>query len=508
METQAHSVAGSVARTGRDCRPEPDAIELGRQSRTGEVSPGRALDKARSAAYELNSELNCITRFVDVDERSFADADRNVPVWGVPFLLKDAFATLRGAPTSNGTGFYDSDVAKEDSVLVTRLKAAGLQIFGKTNCPPFNSLATTENGAFGSTPNPLDKTRSAGGSSGGSAAAVAAGIVPAAHGSDGAGSIRIPAAYCGLVGLKPSRGRITLQPVLGETVNGGMSEGVLTRTVRDSAAFLDILAGPAPGDSCIAPPPHGTFLDAIDAPLGPVGVAVVEDAFAGAASDADCLSILRGAAAHCERLGHRCDRTFLEFDPMAYRADYRRIWPVSVGRSIRAVEVRLGASLQQRLDPFNRHLYALASQTEAIDLVLAVEAMQRTARRFFGWMESRNIDVVMSLTTPGGVPELGHFDAQRHGAPEVYERFLDQTSYTTLANVTGAPAVSLPLGRTPDGLPVGIQLLGRYGDEAVLLALAAQLEAAHARSPVMPVTNPTAKTETDPSQSTKRNPVR
>lgn len=429
--------------------------------------------EARAALHRLNPIINAV-----IEEVEAGDAPAGAPLAGMPFLLKDAFATLAGTATRNGTKLLAGRRHDRDSVLVQRFKAAGLAILGKTNCPELNSLGTTEPRDFGPTRNPWSLDRSAGGSSGGSAAAVAARIVPAAHGSDGAGSIRIPASCCGVVGLKPSRGRITLAPVSGESINGGMTEGALTLTVRDTALLLDVMQGPAPGDPYFAPPPAAPYAEALARPRR-LRIALTRHSLIGTEVHPDCVAAAEDAARLCEDLGHRVEEAAPPIDGARYNAIYRRLWPVNVARSVVRLERLLeDPSVPERLEGFNRHLYEIGRGVGAVELALNIEWMQATGRTVANWLDAGGYDVWLMPTLGLPPTPLGYFDGDRHGGAAAFDRFIDQVAFTTFANMFGQPAISLPLFWNAEGLPIGSQLQARYDGEATLIALAAELEAA------------------------------
>lgn len=452
-----------------------DAVALAALCRQGEVTAESLQAASRERLHRLDPAINAV-----IEEVEPGPLAMDGPLAGVPFLLKDAFATLAGTPTRNGTRLMAEPRHTQDSVLVQRLKRAGLAILGKTNCPELNSLGTTEPRDFGPTRNPWNLGRSAGGSSGGSAAAVAARIVPAAHGSDGAGSIRIPASCCGIVGLKPSRGRITLAPLLGESINGGMTEGALTLSVRDSAVLLDLMQGSAPGDPYLAPSPREPYASALDpARRRRLRIAVTRGSLIETALHADCIAAVDSAARLCAALGHSVEEAAPPIDGATYNRLYRRVWPVNVARSVARLERRLGEGrVAEKLEPFNQHLCEIGRSVGAVELVLTMEWMQATARAVTGWLDAQGFDLWLMPTLGLPPTPLGFFDAGLHGGATAYDRFIQQVAFTTFANMFGQPAISLPLHWSGDGLPVGCQFQARYDGEALLLSLAAELEEA------------------------------
>ncbi len=455
-----------------------DATALARRVADGQTTPAVLLAQAHERCRLLNPAINAVVR--DIDPPPASPQGANGIFAGVPFLLKDAFAWLQGHPTSNGSALLADAPKPRNSVLVERLLGAGVAIFGKTNCPEFNSLGTTEPRFFGPARNPWDLSRSTGGSSGGSAAAVAARIVPVAHASDGAGSIRIPASNCGLVGLKPTRGRITLAPVLGESINGCMSEGVVSLTVRDSAAFLDVMEGPAPGDPYSIQRPLRPYRQEVDSEPGRLRIAVTLQSLIGTEVDEACQQAVADASRLCARLGHVIVDAGPPIDGARYNQTYRRIWPVNVARSVLRLESRMDRdALLDQIEPFNRHLVEIAETLSAVNLAHAVEWMQSVGRDIAVWMDAQDIDLWLTPTL-GTIPAaLGHFDAGVHGGARVMDRFIQQVAFTTFANMSGQPAISLPLYSADGGLPVGVQFSARQGREDLLFRIAGQLERAH-----------------------------
>jgi amidase len=446
----------------------------------GEVEPGELLEAAIARAEAVNPAINAIT--VKLYEQARATASGALPdgpYRGVPFLLKDIGASLQGVPTSGGSRLFTAQPAQYDSELTIRLKAAGLVIFGKTNTPEFGSLPTTEPLLTGATRNPWSATHSAGGSSGGSAAAVAARIVPAAHGTDGAGSIRIPASCCGVVGLKPTRARITGSPDVGESIGGISSQGVLSLTVRDSAALLDCMQGPAPGDPYYAEPPRTPYLAALAQPPRRLRIAMTRHALIPTTLHPDCVAATEDAAALCETLRHVVIEDAPPLDGETFYTLYRRFWPLSAARSIHRVDRQRGRpGAVAEVEPFNQYLYEEGCKVTALDYIVDLQWFHAATRSFGRWFVEKDYDVWLTPTLGLPPPLLGHFDAERLGGAAVLDRFIEFLPFTPFANMTGQPAISLPLFWSAEGLPIGSQFFGRFGDETTLFQLAAQLEQA------------------------------
>ncbi|MBL1084952.1 amidase [Streptomyces actinomycinicus] len=396
------------------------------------------------------------------------------PLAGVPFLLKDLGAPCAGLEATQGSGLLAGFVPDQDSTLVERFKAGGLLILGRSNSAEFGVLPTTEPRGHGPTRNPWDLGRSAGGSSGGAAAAVAAGLVPVAHANDAGGSIRIPAACCGVFGLKPTRARTPLGPQVGDLMNGLASEHVVSRSVRDSAAALDLIAGPAPGDPYPAPPAPGPFRDALAAPPRPLRIAFTTRAGTGPL-DATCAEAVREAARLCADLGH----TVTEDAPAPTMPDvadaFLDVWAAGVSSAVTAQSAVAGRTpAADAVEELTWSLYERGRSLSAAHYLLRIGHLQRAARALAAFHDS--YDVLLSAVTASPPPPLG-FCA--HGTPEQQlDRALAFAHETPLANLTGQPAMSVPLHHDAAGLPVGVQFTGRYGDEHTLLALAAQLEQA------------------------------
>jgi amidase len=447
---------------------------------SGDVTPLELLDAAIARADAVNPAINAITLPLYEEARAVASGPLpDGPYHGVPFLLKDIGASLRGVPTTSASLLYSSQNVPYDSAVTARLKQAGMVIFGKTNTPEFGSLPTTEPRMFGATRNPWSLAHSAGGSSGGSAAAVAARILPAAHGSDGAGSIRIPASCCGLVGMKPTRARITGSPDVGESIGGISSQGVLSVTVRDSAALLDVLQGRAPGDPYYAEPPAMPYLASLAEPMRPLRVGMTRHSMIPTKLHPDCIAATEDAAELLESLGHIVIEDAPPLDGETFYTLYRRFWPMSAARAIRAVDRKRGRpGAVAEVETFNQYLYEISKDVSALDYIVDLQWFQAATRAFGRWFVENDYDVWLTPTLGFPPPLLGHFDADILGGAEVMDRFIEFLPFTPFANMTGQPAISLPLFWNEEGLPVGTQFFGRYGDETTLFQLSAQLEQA------------------------------
>jgi amidase len=457
-----------------------DALDQAERVHRGEVTPTELLESAIARTEALNSKLNAITRPLYAQARAAALGSLpEGPFTGVPFLLKDIGASLKGIPTSAGSRLFNNQPAAYDSEVTQRLKAAGLVIFGKTNTPEFGSLPTTEPLLTGVTCNPWSLAHSAGGSSGGSAAAVAARIVPAAHGTDGAGSIRIPASCCGVVGLKPTRARITGAPDVGESIGGISSQGVISLTVRDSAALLDCLRGPSPGDPYYAEPPATSYRQAVEQPVRRLRIAMTRHSMIGTKLHPDCVAAALDAAKLCEKQGHTVIEDAPPLDGETFYKYYRRFWPLTAARTIHRVDRQRGRrDAVEEVEPFSRYLYEESMGISALDFIVDQQWFHAASRAFGRWFVDRGYDVWLTPTLGLPPPPLGFFDAGKLGGATVLDRFIEFLPFTPFANMTGQPAISLPLFWNQEGLPVGSQFFGRYGDETTLFQLATQLEQA------------------------------
>lgn len=452
------------------------------------VQPIELVDSAIARIERQNPKLNAViwTMF----DRARAIAKGPLPQGrfaGVPFLLKDSLGDLEGTPTRHGSAFVPATLQTETSNLTKRFLAAGLVPLGKTNVPELTLMPITESRLYGPARNPWDLSRTPGGSSGGAAAAVAAGIVPVAHANDGGGSIRGPASCCGLVGLKPTRARTSVGPILGEGWGGLEVEHVLSRSVRDSAAMLDATAGSEPGDPYCAPPPAASYLAELgNAPKG-LRIAMVRGRSDGSALHADCLAAVDHAAALCRSLGHHVDL----IDPPAWWAatlePFTVLYATSQVTLIDSVAAATGAvPSPNQLEAYTLAVYEMGKSFSAAQYQASLNAIHQFGRAAADL--HRKYDLVLTPTL--GTPPLpiGTIDpdsADLEVAIATMNQFLP---FNMMANMTGQPAISLPLFWNGDNLPIGVQFVGRFGDESLLLRLAAQLETAqpwaHRRPPV------------------------
>jgi amidase len=406
---------------------------------------------------------------------------------GVPYLVKALGAQVAGLPTSRGSRLWADDVATADSLAVARARVAGVIVLGMTNTPELGKNGSTEPLFHGPTRNPHDLARSPGGSSGGSAAAVASGMVPIAHGNDGGGSIRIPAAACGLFGLKPTRGRVPNPPFLEAFSYPVGCTHSLTRTVRDSAALLDAVSGPAPGDAVAASVPTRPFLDEVGADPGRLRIGFTCVTARGITADDELVDAVTRTAAVCESLGHSVEETSFEYDADAANGALAAVMSVNVAFAVDGRLHELGRALRDDdLEPFTRVLYESGRSTGGTAVIGALQQLERTGREVAPFFQ--RYDLLLTPTISVRVPELGWADTSR---PETMVNASAFSAFTGVFNTTGHPGMSVPAGVDRNGLPIGVQFVARLGDEATLLRLASALEVAAAwpTAPVFPSTS-------------------
>lgn len=461
--------------TSADMQPR-DALGLAEDIRNGDLTAQEAAQAAIAHIEDGNSRLNAVIgkRY----EAAFAEIEAGLPdgpLRGVPFLIKDLGPEVAGLPVTQGSRLFAEGVAKTDSELVKRYKRAGLVILGTTNIPEFGLNASTESQLHGAARNPRDLSRSTGGSSGGSAAAVAAGWVPAAHATDGGGSIRIPAAMNGLVGLKPSRGRTTGSPDPGTLAGPVSVPHAVTTTVRDSAVLLDVIAGPLPGEAFSAPAPQGTFLDATLVEPGRLRIGLATHARAGVDLDPQCERAVLAAAKLCESLGHHVEVMVPAFDSAEVGATSGVLMGADLVVSIEDRLAVLGRELRPNdIEPFTRVLYDYYQSLTGTDVHRALRRIQE-----IGWelgAAFNDYDVLLTPTLAQQTPPLGLLDTSQPAT--MYEHASTYSSWTSVFNVTGMPAISLPLGVADDGMPIGVQFAADLGQEPLLISLAMQIERA------------------------------
>jgi len=453
-----------------------DALGLAELVRRRAVTALEVAETAIALIEERNPALNAIVaRLYDQAREAIVAGLPEGPFTGAPYLFKELVVSVLGAPTTYASRLFAQNMPAAESELVRRCRAAGLVVLGKTNSSEFGLMPVTEPHLFGPTRNPWNTQHTPGGSSGGSAAAVAAGMLPMAHATDGGGSIRIPASCCGLFGLKPTRGRITAGPEGGEGLAGLAAQHAVSWSVRDNAALLDATAGPMPGDPYFAAPPQRSFLEAAGRDPRRLRIAFAVEAPNGAAIHPDCIAATRETARLCEELGHIVEEASPEFDIATVVRSFNTIFQANTMANVgRVTGGKLPAEGQ--IEPMSRAIAARGMDISAPAYIASVHAMHRESRRIAAFFERFDAWLTPTLAYPP--PRIGHFDMDVPDVDLWLSRLLDFIPFTFLFNVTGQPAMSVPLGMSGDGLPVGVHFAGRHGDEEMLFSLAGQLERA------------------------------
>jgi amidase len=455
------------------------AAELAGLVRSGELTSRELVEASLARIEEVNGRLNAWVH-VDADGALAAAGEVKAgderPFCGVPIAIKDLFAPVAGMPMTQGSDLVGDFTPNYDSAVVRRLREAGFVLMGKVNSPEFGIPPVTEPRRNGATRNPWDTERTPGGSSGGSSAAVASGTVPVAHGSDGGGSIRIPAACTGLFGLKPARGRISRAPDLGDHFLS--TDGALTRSVADSAAILDVLAGYEPGDATWAPPPERPFADAARDEPGRLRVGLTLDLPLEAELDPVCAQAVRDAGELLQSLGHEVEEFNAPWKGANLLDVFSVLWAAQIAGSVRYGQLVSGNEpTEENIEPLSWWLYRQGLEYTALDLVSATATLQAFARGVISGVWSR-FDVVLTPALAQRPVRIGEIDVMGDNPAWEFKKSGQFTPYTALFNVSGQPAMSVPLFQGDDGLPLAVQLAGPPAGEAVLLSLAAQLEQA------------------------------
>jgi amidase len=454
---------------------EYDAIGLAQLISSGQVSAHDVQQAARQAIEAVNPALNALVGELFDQPLSY---DANGPFVGVPFAIKDLVLHAQGVPTRLGSRLAGPGIPfPYDTDLMTRFKQAGLATLGRTSSPEFGFNASTEPLSNGPTHNPWDTSRSSGGSSGGSAALVAARALPVAHASDGGGSIRIPSAWCGLVGLKPTRGRTPVGPDYDEPLSGLAIEFAVTRTVRDAAALLDAVNGPGTGDKYEIATPARPYAQEVSTPPGQLRIALTTQAWSGVPVDKEHVQAVESVGRQLVSLGHKVEEASPQLDWETFVASQLPIWTAFLADGAVGLATALGVELgPDVLEAVTLSSVEYGRRLTALDLYAAqrlCNVISRSVAAFF-----HNYDVLITPTTAQPPPPLGYLN---QNDPTLdprgwFDKVFAVIPFTPLFNVTGQPAMSLPLAQSSAGLPIGIQCVARYGDEATLFRLATQLE--------------------------------
>jgi amidase len=454
-----------------------DALGLADLVAKRDVSPAELVEEAIARVEKHNPKINAVIFKTFDRARSAAKLPVQGPFAGVPFLLKDILGTQKGVPSRQGSNFVPPVPAPHDATLVRRFTAAGLISIGKTNVPEFGLVPTTEPTIYGSCNNPWELDHSSGGSSGGSGAAVAAGIVPIAHANDGGGSIRVPASANGLVGLKPTRGRNPLGPDLGDIMGGLVCEHVVTRSVRDTAAALDITAGNEQGDPYWAPPKPNSYLEESRTAPGKLKIAFATTSIFGQKFDPECVAAVQSTAKLLESLGHHVEEASPAIDAAALMQSFMPVWASGLAMLIDGTAMMTNRPAHESdFQGMTWGLYQMGKTITAAQYQMCWFQLHSIARQVAHFHET--YDVWMATTMGAPPVRNGTFDFHEKDPVKAFAPIIDYLPVTPLQNATGQPAITLPLHWAANGLPVGVHFAGRFGDETTLLRLAGQLEQA------------------------------
>jgi amidase len=458
-----------------------DGVALADLVRKREVTPKELANLFREAVEKVNPKINAVIqvwsdRIEGLDDRTLPDG----PFVGVPFLMKDIGAGVAGREQESGSRLMKGHVADKDATLTTLFKKAGLNLLGRTTCPEFALGISTDSVLAGATRNPWDLEKMVGGSSGGSAASVAAGIVPMAHASDNGGSIRIPASACGVVGLKPSRGRVTMGPDFGEIWPGMLQEFVVSRTVRDTALMLDAVSMPFPGDPFVISQPPRPYSQEVGAPNEKLRIAWTTDSWQpGSSVDPEVVRCVEQVVSECERAGHEVAEASPYLDYEEFLQATCKAWAFGLYAGMDMFGAMMGRKVsEETVEPVMISYYNYSKSLTAADMFMiefSLNKIRRTIGRFFERYDILLTPTLMKLPEP-----IGKYSKMRTDLDFVgFMRLCDETkAFCSVSNVTGQPAISLPLGQSKSGLPIGVQFMARFGEESALIRLASWLEQA------------------------------
>lgn len=455
-----------------------DGLGLAELVKKKKVKPIELVEAAIECIERLNPKLNAVIFKGYDDARARANTKLSGAFAGVPMLLKDILGLKKGWPTRHGSRFIPAQPSSYDSTLVTRFEAAGLIALGKTNVAEFGLVPTTESKLYGPARNPWNFDHSTGGSSGGSAAAVAAGIVPIAHANDAGGSIRIPSSCCGLVGLKPTRGRNPLGPFHSDIMGGLVVEHVVSRSVRDTAAMLDATAGPDTGDPYAAPPPPGSYLAIINKKPKKLRIAFTATRLDGDALDPECKAAAESAAKLCADLGHDVEESRPPISPVSFAANFLPIWASGRTMFIDLLAREIGKEpAREHFEGLTWAFYQYGKTVTAAQYQLCWTNLHNMTRQLVAaWQARYDAWITPVLAQPP--VKIGTLDLEETNLMKGFAPLVHYVPFTAMQNITGQPVISLPLSWSKAGLPLGVQFVGRFGEEHVLLSLAAQIEKA------------------------------
>ena len=453
-----------------------DATGLAALLQRREVTPRELGECALAAISAVNPQLNAVIEVYHDTLDQLGDQPGPGPFHGVPILTKD-FAVAAGRPAEFGSRLTRGYRARQDSVFWERFSAAGLVNIGRTASSEFGIAAATESSLYGATANPWDVSRGVAGSSGGSAAAVAAGMVPCAHGSDGGGSIRTPASFCGIVGLKPSRGRVSSAPDANASLLGLATEFMLTKSIRDTAALLDLVHAPVPGDGYEITAPRGSYRAAIEQAPRQLRVALCTTSWSGYPLEPDVIAGTRAIGRKLEQLGHAVEEASPEFDYAAFLAAQKVIWAAFCAESLDGLSAMLKRPLDaDHLQSTTLAVYRRGKELPATALITALDVYDRVTRQLGRFLA--RYDLLVTPTCPTTPEVIGTRNPDRPGIEidDVFADLAPKETFSALFNGTGAPALSLPLGWSGTGLPIGIQFVAAFGREDLLLQIGRLLE--------------------------------
>ncbi len=477
-----------------------DALSLAALVKKGEVTPLELAEAAIQRVEKLNPQLNAVIYKMYDEARRIAKSELpDGPFKGVPFLLKDLITTYAGTPHAKGTkGLKNTNyISPKDNELMRRFRATGVVSIGKTNTPEFGLQGVTEPEAFGPTLNPWDVTRTSGGSSGGAGAAVASGMVPFGSGGDGGGSIRIPSSCCGLFGLKPSRGRVPMAPN-GAMWHGAVVEHVLTRSVRDSAAMLDAIHGDAPGMPYFAKPPERPYLQEVTNDQKGLKVAYTTTSPFGNEVDPECIKAVEKTAKLLEGLGHRVEEAQPDYDALELSKAFMVMYLSEAAHEVAMLEEPLGRkATRQDVEAITWFCHLLGKAHSALELVQALDIWNKVARIMGKFHEKYDLYLSPTLAvlppkngelkpTAGEMRLVNIVNSLNAGkmlkgagiVEEMAKKNFSAMPYTQLANMTGQPAMSVPMHWSKSGVPAGVHFMAAIGDEGLLFRVAGQLERA------------------------------